>query len=40
VGGVGGAVVAVPVAFALQVLVLRVLAPELRARHAGAVDEA
>ena len=33
VGGVGGAVVAVPVAFAVQVLIVRVLAPELRSRN-------
>ena len=34
-GGVGGAILAVPIAFALQVIVLRVLAPWIRARHAS-----
>ena len=34
-GGVGGAILAVPVAYALQVVVIRVVAPWVRARHAA-----
>jgi predicted PurR-regulated permease PerM len=34
-GGVGGAIVAVPLAFAAQVVVLRVIAPAIRERNAN-----
>jgi predicted PurR-regulated permease PerM len=33
--GVGGAIVAVPLAFALQVVIVRIVAPALRARNGG-----
>jgi predicted PurR-regulated permease PerM len=36
-GGVGGAIIAVPIAFALQVIVVRVVAPWIRSRHAASV---
>ena len=35
VGGVGGALVAVPVAFAMQVVIVRAVAPAIRARYAA-----